>query len=259
MLANGQIPTQVKINLAGADANQALPVQGIPSQLVGGVLQQLPAGTVTTQFVNGQFHTGGRNLQEQLVTGNLLQQAQGQGRIIGVPQQQHQAQLQQNNIIFPGPSAAAPTSFAEINNPANVRYIDGPSANPHLLFKREKPATPESSKTDKKVNKRELVMLPDGSIVDDSTLDNQQFTFDGLTQFADTNSRHNMGKRLHLEDEIREHDREPAEAEVRAVMSLCSKCQEEPFQGAIVLAWKDIKVRIESALKAKSSGTCGKF
>lgn len=41
-------------------------------------------------------------------------------------------------------------------------------------------------------------------------------------------------------------EREPAEAEVRAVMELCSGCAEEPFQKALVISWKNTPKKLFS-------------
>jgi hypothetical protein len=234
--------------------NPALPVQGLPSQIAGGIVPQ----TVTTQFANGQFHSGGRFLQEQLVSGNFLH---SQPKLVQISPR--------GNVVFPGPSVATPTSFSDINNPANVQYIDSSNINSHPLFKREEAASKvtasfgdkivkkrETSDDDKNLKKRALVQLSDGSIVDDAA---EPFVFDGLAQFGAQSFKDDISKRTNLEDEIKEHDREPAEDEVRAVMQLCSKCEVEPFQGASVFAWKDLAISMNHALKAKSLGGCGEF
>jgi hypothetical protein len=210
--------------------NPALPVQGLPSQIAGGIVPQ----TVTTQFTNGQFHSGGRFLQEQLAGGGFLKA---------------QAPAPRSSISFPGPSfpGPSPTSFSELSNPANVQYID----DGHPLFKRQ-----ASASGDKALKKRALVQLTDGSIVDDSA---EPYIFEGLAQFGAQSFKDDVSKRMTLEDEIKEHDREPAEDEVKAVMHLCSKCEVEPFQGASIFGWKDLRISMDHALKAKSLGGCGEF
>ncbi|XP_059622532.1 uncharacterized protein LOC132265775 [Phlebotomus argentipes] len=244
LLANGQIATRVRLNLAGVQNQEGAsqppaPVQGLPSQLLGGLLSQPQDATITTQFVNGQFHTGGRLLSEQLVTGGLQQRPQG------------------NSLTFPGPvaSSAAPTggatSFAQLGSPANVQFIDDASSS-RFLFKRDSQAQEEDE--DKRVQKRGLIMLPGGAIIDDSLLGRDTDILEGLTQFGEQSFKDSG-----IEDEIREHDREPAEGEVRAVMNLCTACDHEPFLGAIVLAWKDLHVSMNHALRAKSSNVCGQF
>uniref|UniRef100_A0A1B0GMA3 Uncharacterized protein n=1 Tax=Phlebotomus papatasi TaxID=29031 RepID=A0A1B0GMA3_PHLPP len=254
LLANGQIATRVRLNLAGvqnqdgAANQQAIPVQGLPSQILGGLVSpQQQDATITTQFVNGQFHTGGRLLSEQLVSGNL---------VAGV------SPRPPNTLTFPGPvaSSAGPnlgaSSFAELGNPANVQFIDD-STNPRFLFKREDKATAddgEDTEDDKKIKKRGLIMLQSGAIIDDTLLGRDPKLLEGLTQFGEQSFRDSG-----IEDEIKEHDREPAEGEVRAVMNLCTACDHEPFLGAIVLAWKDLHVSMNHALKAKTSGICGQF
>lgn len=249
LLANGQFPTRVRINLAGAQSTPAppvaLPVQGLPSQLVGGVVPQPNQATITTQFVNGQYHTGSRIISEQLLTGNLLQQ---------------------NNIH---PSQSSQFSFPSIGlaPQSNIQFIDTLTPSKHFLFKREKKTKKRQTDNkdvatadDKKVEKRGLIQLGDGSIIDDSLLGNSEpYAFDGLAQFGDPQFKAHLSKMMNLEDQIKEHDREPAEGEVQAVMAICSACDIEPFEGALVLAWKDAHGRPHNALRAKTMGGCGNF
>ncbi|GAB0099547.1 uncharacterized protein DMENIID0001_154220 [Sergentomyia squamirostris] len=255
LLANGQIATRVRLNLAGVQNQQQegqlpLPIQGLPSQIVGGLLGsgQQTGATITTQFVNGQFHTGGRILSEQLVSGNLL---------AGITQRPP------NALTFPGPVASS-ASTASFGNPANVQFIDD-TRNTRFLFKREDRATAdddtsvEAEEEDKKVQKRGLIMLAGGAIIDDSLIGNDPEILEGLTQFGEQSFRDSLTKFDNVEEEIKAHDREPAEGEVRAVMNLCSSCDHEPFQGAIIIAWKDLHVTMTHALKAKTSGICGQF
>lgn len=209
--------------------------------------QQFPANT---NFVRGQFHTGTRNLQQQLINGNIRQQQQ----------QQQLRQGQRSQPIFSPPSHSDPFRDSNLNsftstytgfgsNPANVEIIDEASL-PNLRFKRE----PKSAK--KVVEKRDLVTLTDGSIVDDKFFDTDWF--DGLAQFGDQGLKQSLAKRNSLEDEVKEHDKEPAEGEVEAVRSYCNSCLVEPFQSALVLGWKSASGG-PNVLKAKASTACGDF
>lgn len=225
LLANGQFPSRVKINIAGTQQSEIMP-------------------TVNTNFIRGQFHGGTRNLQEQLINGNIQQRVQSQ-------------QFQQNfePTIFPSaPSTLrSPVSRERVpfsstyigfgSNPANVQIIDESNL-PNLRFKR------------RTSNKRELVKLTDGSIVDDSLFDSDWY--DGLAQFGNTELKQTLSKRENYEDEIKEHDKEPAEGEVVAVGSYCSYCLVEPFQSALVLSWKEAQAGPKT-LKAKASTSCGNF
>lgn len=235
-MANGQFPTRVKINFAGVQ----------------------PAETeqqVNTNFVVGQFHTGARKLQEQLISGNVQQRLLNQPRPQpaslqpAVPQRIFASQS--NNIQFPNTRNNAPftssyTGFG--SSPANVQIINEADL-PTLRFKRQ-------SNGDKNQQKRELVTLTDGSIVDDKFFDTDWY--DGLAQFGDSGLKQTLTKRDNLEDEIKEHDREPAEGEVDAVQSYCNHCLVEPFQSALVLSWKEASAG-HGVLKAKSATICGDF
>lgn len=243
LLANGQINTRLRINLAGVQPN-TVPIQGVPSQIFGGAVQsQVPQhATIGTQFVSGQFSPHARYLSQQLV-GSQLQAAP-------------------SNVVFPSSSISAPTSYAQIGDPSNVQYLENDDSS-HLLYKRngesEKVVKKREAANNKKLDKRALVTLTDGSVIDDRVIASNPFDFDGLAQFGAPAFQEHLSKMMDIEDEIREHDREPAEGEVQAVYGLCSTCEVEPFEGAIVLGWKDVKVVTEHALRAKSLGGCGQF
>lgn len=268
LLANGQIPSRVRINLAGQQTQeqsdfvngQAIPVSGIPSQLAGNGLQ-----TVTTQFANGQFHPGNRIRTQQLLAGVLPTAA-------AVPQPRQVPQPTGSVFTFPGSPAISSESSSYINlgSPANVQFIDEAGDSSHILFKRQndksktvlKRETAEAKVDDdsKKVDKRALVMLTNGQIIDDSLLDQAPFEFDGLAQFGAPEFKEYLTKMMETSnEEVKEYDREPAEGEVMAVMNLCSYCEEEPFIGALVLAWKNVKIIMQHALRAKTQGGCGQF
>uniref|UniRef100_A0A182SL46 Uncharacterized protein n=1 Tax=Anopheles maculatus TaxID=74869 RepID=A0A182SL46_9DIPT len=255
LLANGQIPTRVKINLAtnGAQQNSGslgIPTKGLPSQLVGGFTPSIGNGpTVTTNFVNGQFSTGVRFLQEQLVSNNVIG---GQ---------------------FPRTSGSVGGSSSTFTFPDSSSELAGPSASggaysivqlpsdttPRKLFKRQT-AAKIATKADKisgateTKTKRDLIQLQDGSLLQSS-----EYIFDGLAEFGLPDFKNKLGRETDIEDEIREHDKEPAEEEVRAVMNICSKCAPEPFAKALVFAWKDATTELGGALSAKASSHCGHF
>lgn len=258
-LANGQVATRLRINLAGIqpqDASVMPPT--LQTQIVNG----------QTQFINGQFSVGQRLLAQQFASaGGLV--APSSSPIL-FPQEDDASSLPE------APSSSS--SFVNLGDPANVQYIEeglDSSGSGHLLYKRNNKQikrlskrrqrrhtvdmTSDSNNSNKNNKKRALVELTDGSIVDDKDLVSNSFIFDGLSQFGAVDFQENLSKHASIEDEIREHDREPAEDEVRAVLELCSTCEREPFQGAIVMAWKDAKIQTEHALRGHSLGGCGHF
>ncbi|TDG39680.1 hypothetical protein AWZ03_013899 [Drosophila navojoa] len=219
LLASGQIPTRVRINLANA-----MPTQNPPN----GVADQ--AITVNTNFVNGQINAGSRLVAQQLLGLSPIPR--------GIPT-----------------ASNKPTSgrFQMLSNSANVQFID--ETETHIQFKREAPQ-------ERKVQKRGLVLLADGSLVDDGQLDDNSEVFskyNGLADFGGQQFKQDLTLKMTLEEEISTHDREPAEEEVKAVMGICSNCDPEPFQGAIVFAWKDVKEHMNNTLKGLSVGNCGNF
>lgn len=253
LLANGQIATRLRINFAGVQP-AINPQPGVPSQVLAGLVPRQHQATVGTQFVSGQFSPAERLISTQLVATQIQQQG---GNTFKFP----------DNSIVPAP----PTSYANIGDPANVQFLDASGSlsnndvtGAHLLYKRkvndekivQKRAT---GVVDKKHEKRALVTLTDGSVIDDRIIAENPFDFDGLAQFGAPTFQENLMKSMDIEDEIKEHDREPAEGEVQAVMELCSLCDTEPFHGAIILAWQSVKIQLEHALQAKSLGGCGRF
>lgn len=257
-LANGQITTRLRINLAGVQQQQ----QQQPEASAQPSLQIING---QTQFVNGQFSVGQRLLAQQLGGGTQLQQ-------FPIPTS---SALGASPVVFPNANnPTSSSSFVALNDPANVQYIESGDLvddNSHLLYKRNenrrrkakaqrivKRQTVDNDKN-KNNKKRALVQLTDGSVIDDKDLAENPFIFDGLSQFGAVDFQESLSKHASIEDEIREHDREAAEDEVRAVLEFCSSCEIEPFQGAVALAWKDAKIHIEHALKGHSLGGCGHF
>lgn len=248
LLANGQIATRLRINLAGVQP-AINPQPGVPSQVLAGLVPRTHQATVGTQFVSGQFSPAERLISTQLVASQITQSGG-------------------NTFKFPDGSISAPTSYSNVGDPANVQFLDDGSGtdasnNGHLLFKRKatnaKVVQKRATTDNKKHEKRALVTLTDGSVIDHRIIASNPFDFDGLAQFGAPAFQENLMKSMDIEDEIKEHDREPAEGEVQAVMELCSLCDTEPFQGAVILGWQSVKVQLEHALQAKSLGGCGRF
>lgn len=201
----------------------AAPVAGLPVQLAG---QQLQQPVTSTQFVNGQFHSGTRLVAQQLFGA-------------GTPKPAAQVAFFPSPVELPGPGSIFGT---------------------HSIFKREDKSKP-GKKDDKAKTKRELVQLSNGQTIDDSLLGNAADLEEGLTYFGGAEFKQFLTRQSGepTEDEIKEYDREPAEGEVMAIMNLCSFCDHEPFLGALIMAWKNVKITMHHALQAKSQGTCEQF
>lgn len=224
LLANGQIRSRVRINFA-QPAQNLNNIIGQNSDVID------PQATINTNFVNGQFHTASRFVSQQLG---------------GIPASSSTSGLT-------GPTGL-PSRIPVFGN----RIIDDTSG--RIIFKRSLDSKNKNKNQDPKVlNKRGLVYLDDGTIVDDG-----EFKFEGLAEFGGKEFKHDLKVKMNLdhediEDEIKEHDREPAEEEVKAVMELCGSCDVEPFQGAIVFAWKNAMASMDRSLDGQSVGRCGNF
>lgn len=240
-------------------------------------------GGPQTQFVSGQFSRTAQLVQQQFtVPPPTLSSSPAPTSPVLFPQEPPQPPTIPESIGPAIPQSISSSSFVNLNNPANVQFIDDPSGTPsystHVLFKRNEngprktikvrkiikrtPTTvAAASAIDKKINKkRALIALSDGSFVDDKNIaDDTAYVYDGLAQFGAGDFQENLTKQGDIEDEIRAHDREAAEEEVNAVLSLCSSCQIEPFIGAVALTWKEAKIQPEHALKGRSVGSCGAF
>lgn len=249
-LANGAVVNRP--NLFASDP-QTLQTQFFPGQ---------------TDFVSGQFSRTNQLVQQQFTV---------------PPPTAASTANPTAPVLFPQeppappsiPTSISSSSFVNLNNPANVQFIDTPTQTfgSHVLFKRNENAPRKTLKVrrivrraptaNKITKKRALIALSDGSFVDDKNIaDDTAFVYDGLAQFGAGDFQGTLTKQAgggDIEDEIREHDREAAEGEVMAVLSLCSSCQVEPFVGAAALTWKDAKIQPEHALRGRSVGTCGTF
>ncbi|XP_013101112.1 uncharacterized protein LOC106082902 [Stomoxys calcitrans] len=220
LLANGQIPTRVRINLAQPTANTAneIPANAAAEQAL----------TIHTNFLNGQINAGSRLVAQQLV---------GLNQPLAGPQSTQTVNRQ--TILDP-------------SNPGKIKFVD--ETETRILFKRD------IKNSDKNLKKRGLVFLDDGSIVDDPLIQGSAILkYEGLAEFGGQQFKEDLNGHMQVEDDVSEHDREPAEDEVKAVMALCGACDTEPFQGAIVFAWKDAHEQLNNALKGYSVGRCGNF
>lgn len=236
--------------------------------------------------MNGQYNTRQRIVAQQFTVPPPTAAAPAtpaqSGAVLfpGNPEIDQQSNLQ---ALFSSlPSSPSSSSYFNLNNPANVQFIDSPSLTQsydegRTLFKRSenstamrkrlrikrnnKPITLTATKPAKVNKKRAIYPLEDGSLVDDRNLvDLPGYMYNGLSQFAPHPDFHDSNNPHHdIEDEIREHDREAAEGEVHTVMGFCTACDVEPFMGAVALAWKDAKVHEDHVLKGLSVGSCGDF
>lgn len=195
--------------------------------------------TIGTSFVSGQFSGAERFITQQLVTNS--------GQQPGQP----------GAFKFPSSVPSSPAS-----------YIIGAPPQQHVLFKRNSKATAAkvvqkreaAPSPARRHEKRALVQLTDGSVYDDGTGGSlETYDFDGLAQYGAPAFQAQLTKQMDIEDEIKQHDREPAEGEVQAVLEMCSVCAPEPFQGAIIFAWKDVKGVTKGALRGKTLGGCAHF
>ncbi|XP_050302833.1 uncharacterized protein LOC126740727 [Anthonomus grandis grandis] len=249
LLTGGQLNRNTRINFAAGQQPQVIQGQ---EYKVGYANGQLVGGVVTQQLTRGV---------QQSQIAQLAQLTQQ-----GVPYLGQQQLLPQGAGSF-GSQFGIQSSLA---NPANVQYIDT-TYNSRSLFKRhneQEASAAESSETalepeaiapefgdkivkkreadEKKQKKREL-FVAGGTIFDDGltnlgpTVSNQQLQQSLLYGLAGIGDNQPILRQQKERDE-----REPAEAEVMAVMNICSGCDEEPFDKALVFGWRTVPKKLFS-------------
>ncbi|KAG6455993.1 uncharacterized protein LOC115447263 [Manduca sexta] len=239
-LIGGQLQRAPNLNLAGAQ-------QMIPVQLPNGLqLQQ--------EYVNGQL--GNRIVSEQLLnTVQISDHVSGPPipRLPLLPVATSQSYSQSSPL---GPSKGTTVLLSgSLLNPANVQYIDDTNHNIYRRdSKRDKRDNPEKElaleTASGKKEKRGLVELSDGSIVDEALLSPTLLgkDEDALFQESLLNGLAGVVGNLPVQNLQKEtvDEREPAEAEVKAVMQVCNGCASEPFKKALVLSWRSTSKKLYS-------------
>ncbi|XP_050360656.1 uncharacterized protein LOC126780321 isoform X1 [Nymphalis io] len=251
-LIGGQLQRPANLNLAHPQ-QQIIPVQ-LPNGLQ--LQQEYTNGQLGNRIVSEQFLSNIQSIPTNHLNGNI------QGAhvpLVGLSVSPiEQSQRYPSRPLGPSKGTSVVLS-GSLLNPANVQYIDD-SANSHNLFKRDshkrdKRDNPEKELVEEissgKKDKRGLVALSDGSIVDEALLSPdvledkedeilfQQSLLNGLAGVVGNLPVQNL-QRKNVDE------REPAEAEVKAVMQVCSGCTPEPFKKALVLSWRSTPKKLYS-------------
>lgn len=272
LLTGGQLNPNIALTIASGQTQQLPPQiisgQTFNSQLLNG---QFVNSLVTQQLMNAPQSRGPQQFlpqdttqlpqQPQLQFGSPLPIQQNSGSFIS-QSGQGLAGLPQNSPSSLSSGGLIHSSFL---NPANVQYLDT-RLETHQLFKRDNEdntKVPRSNKNDrkklkqkgikatidplktsedsehKKHIKRELI-LHGGTIIDDGNISNEfdQSLLDGLAAIGQNQPVQQLQKQY--------DEREPAEAEVKAVMNVCSSCDEEPFGKALVFGWRTVPKKLYS-------------
>ncbi|XP_044727831.1 uncharacterized protein LOC123291563 [Chrysoperla carnea] len=154
----------------------------------------------------------------------------------------------------------------QLVNSGNVQFISDTSDNGGHIFKRDNSQT-EGTKVkrevtpDNKHTKRGLFLVGD-AIYEDGAMDglaglthgtmNLPEILSGLATFD-----HNQPI---IDEQQKSEDREPAEAEVKAIMNMCTGCDEEPFEKALVFGWRTVAKKLYSgAFYTPASPECKAF
>lgn len=227
LLTSGQLNPNLRLNLAGTP-------------------QTVQGQNFNAQLLNGQF--AGSLVQQQ-----LRQQQQQQPKFGFRPQLS--SGFINGGLVQPA-----------LLNPANLQFTDNSKVelDTHQLFKRgssedttanfgEKIKAKEK-REDGKQKKREL-LLAGGHLFDDSLIGGGAFDKSLLDGLAGIGQNEPI-----LQKQKQSDEREPAEAEVKAVMNVCSACDQEPFGKALVFGWRTVQKKLYSgALYLPATGQCKAF
>ncbi|KAF7278111.1 hypothetical protein GWI33_008874 [Rhynchophorus ferrugineus] len=252
LLTGGQLNRGTRINFANGQQPQIIQGQDYN---VGYANGQLVGGIVTQQLTKAQLpQFPSQGIQ------NLPFPPQQQP-VFGPPQPQDI--LPQGIGTFGSQSInlgnGGILSSNNPGNPANVQFIDDTFGG-HSLFKRQNEdtaveAAEEPKFGDKIVKKRETednkqkkreLFVGGGTILDDAYLGPnvvggpayQQSLLYGLAGIGENQPI--------LRQQKQNDEREPAEAEVKAVMNICSGCDPEPFDKALVFGWRTVPKKLFS-------------
>lgn len=229
LLTAGQINPNLRLNLAGP--------QPTPQTIQG--------QNFNAQFLNGQF-------LGNLVTQQLSRTPQTQ---FGFRQPQ-QLSLPRQQSLGVSPVINGGLVHPSLVNPANVQFIDNSKVelDTHQLFKRGSSEDTanfgekiKSNKTkreepgDEKGQKKRELLIAGGHLFDDSLIGGGAFDKSLLDGLAGIGQNEPILQKQQQNDE-----REPAEAEVKAVMNVCSGCDPEPFDKALVFGWRTAPKKLYS-------------
>lgn len=214
LLTGGQLNRGVKINLAGGQQPEA---QLIP----------IPGQSYNAQYINGQF-------VESLVAKQFQSGKGPQAQYVQIPQQQALLQAAQLQPLQTqgGGQLLIPTDGGSYSS-QSLSLGDSPLIGASIIHSAAKRETSQKNKRD--------IFLAGGHILDGSIGADEiysQSLLEGLASIG-----HNQPI---LEQQKQSDEREPAEAEVKAVMNVCSGCDEEPFEKALVFGWRTVAKKLYS-------------
>ncbi|XP_028129164.1 uncharacterized protein LOC114325320 [Diabrotica virgifera virgifera] len=238
LLTSGQLNKNIRLNFAGGDQPQLVPGQQFDAQ-----------------FANGQF-------VGNLVTQQLLQtqqKLQPQPQLQPLPQPQ--SQLQPQALFLPAPPQSPNNDVGSFSrqyiNFGSSPIVDndfnhalGSNAAPpydgeletHNVFKRQSSSS-SNKKASIKQKKRQTI---GGSFFEESILDNRgaAYNFDQSLLYGLAGIGQN--EQISEKQKETEDEREPAEAEVKAVLNVCTGCDEEPFEKALIFGWRTVPKKLYS-------------
>ncbi|XP_044750564.1 uncharacterized protein LOC123310917 isoform X2 [Coccinella septempunctata] len=208
LLTGGQLNRGLRLNLAGGQQPQLIPV---------------PGQNYNAQYVNGQF--------VESIVAKQFQSGKGpQAQYVQIPQQQQV--LLQSSQLQQGGQLLLPTDGGSYSS-QSLSFGDSPVIGASIIHSAAKRDTSQKSK-------REII-LAGGTILDGSLGADEiysQSLLEGLAGIGDNQPILNLQKQS--------EEREPAEAEVKAVMNVCSGCEEEPFEKALVFGWRTVAKKLYS-------------
>lgn len=265
LLTAGQINPEVALNIAAQQQQLYQFVQQQPqqqdyaSQFFGNQYTVPPQQTGPLGQGPQVFQQQQQRPLQQLPNYPVLPGSSSSSLNIGQQSQSNIGPYSQQTLSLGGrPLINSGLVHSSIGNSANVQYDDETlSLETHQLFKRESKSKPTKSRSTKatkskseqnkskrikrRTNTKRELYLTDGHLVGDSLIGNtyEQSLLDGLAGIGESQPLVQLRQKENDE-------REPAEAEVKAVMSICNGCDEEPFGKALVFDWRTVPKKLYS-------------
>ncbi|CAG9859038.1 unnamed protein product [Phyllotreta striolata] len=249
LLTAGQLNKNLRINLANGPQTvqgQQYDTQFVNGQFVGNLLtQQLAAQQQQQQ--QQQLIPQLPQQPQQFVQSQPQQFVQSQPQQIIQSQPQQQFLPQRDTGLLPqqdsGPYSRQFVSFGDtaiVDTDFNHAVADSsaPAAlETHNVFKRH-----SDQRTRTKLKRRQIAGggIFDGSVVGPGgTYSFDQSLLYGLAGVGQNEAISEKQKQT-------EDEREPAEAEVKAVLNVCTGCDPEPFDKALVFGWRTVPKKLYS-------------
>ncbi|CAH1960590.1 unnamed protein product [Acanthoscelides obtectus] len=234
LLTGGQINRNLRINFAQPETvpGQNYDVQFLNGQfVVNHVAQQFAPKRRVGPAMSEEQQIGGVGGSQPAISSEIGQTL-GQGGSDEESESSEEGRSFSSQFFTLGDTPVINSDFNHVQPDMSVES--------HDLFKRGN-GDMEAQPSEKKLAKREYVI---GGTIVESPIPSLHLTFeqsllDGLAGIGQNSEISQKQKQA-------EEEREPAEAEVKAVLNICDGCDEEPFERALIFGWRTVPKKLYS-------------